>query len=533
MTHTEGVNTIVFKSVESKVNKHIDYAGLCLIGLVSLGFLLYYRAFAKLNIYLSFIKAPFFIGDMVFVSCFFLFFLKWLINPKKVSNMTLIFLGYFTFVTIKTILGYYFCGPLALRHAVMFYYPFFAVLIYSFYRPDFFSIWRRLVLISVFLFIFSFLYFHPHYNLTCFLLIVILINSCKNKAGKLILFVFLAFLFPYRAFFDTSRSFITGNVLAFTYILSLVLAIAKVKRIYKIIIFAFFTLFIVFGLLTMSSRNDLKSLVGFDALSYNFHLLEDSIRVNEKNFVEPKLGVRLYNEKRDTFAEIEITKRAILEAAKKEPSFATNFKVRSYSEGRYVSKQIKIIQDAIFKAVKKLVVAQAPKTEHEVLFDSKINRPVSGDIGAEQRTINVSYANILFRVFIWRDAFNELIQEKPILGFDFGKPFLSHALGVLGWATTEWMVDGWICLHNSYIDLVYRSGAVGILMIATIIILLFIFTIVSVRKRSLAGILLTGILINWFIAANFIEILEMPYSAIPLWSLCGLTFAYLFKNKTI
>ncbi len=93
------------------------------------------------------------------------------------------------------------------------------------------------------------------------------------------------------------------------------------------------------------------------------------------------------------------------------------------------------------------------------------------------------------------------------------------------------MVDGWICLHNSYLDLVYRAGIVGILMITAIIAVLIWFTIVSLRKRSLTGILLTGILINWFIAANFLEILEMPYSAIPLWSLLGLICAYLFKHN--
>lgn len=77
----------------------------------------------------------------------------------------------------------------------------------------------------------------------------------------------------------------------------------------------------------------------------------------------------------------------------------------------------------------------------------------------------------------------------------------------------------------------YRAGIIGLVMILAILFLLVKFTAASLRKRSLTGILLTGILINWFVAANFLEVLEMPYSAIPLWSLFGLNFAYLFKVK--
>ena len=166
---------------DTRVNKYIDYAGLSLIGLLSLGFLLYYRSFAKLNIYLSFINVPFFGGDMVFVACLLLFCLKWLLNPKKATTTIRIFLGYFIFITIKTVVGYYFWGPLALRHAVMFYYPFFVVFAYYFYRPAFFGSWRRLAVILLLLCIFKFFFFHPYYCLTSSMLIVMLINRVRNN----------------------------------------------------------------------------------------------------------------------------------------------------------------------------------------------------------------------------------------------------------------------------------------------------------------------------------------------------------------
>ena len=149
-----------------------------------------------------------------------------------------------------------------------------------------------------------------------------------------------------------------------------------------------------------------------------------------------------------------------------------------------------------------------------------------------KRGIETPYINSIFRIFIWKDAFRELISKHPLLGFDFGKPFRSRTLEILDWASSEWGRDGWICIHNSYIDIVYRAGIFGILMIASIFSMLFFVIRQAFRRKSLIGILMTGILINWFIAANFLEILEMPYTAIPLWSLFGMTFAYLFKSKS-
>ena len=47
-----------------------------------------------------------------------------------------------------------------------------------------------------------------------------------------------------------------------------------------------------------------------------------------------------------------------------------------------------------------------------------------------------------------------------------------------------------------------------------------------IMLKSLTGILLCGIIINWFVAANFLLIFELPFTAIPIWTLYGLTLAY-------
>jgi len=54
-----------------------------------------------------------------------------------------------------------------------------------------------------------------------------------------------------------------------------------------------------------------------------------------------------------------------------------------------------------------------------------------------------------------------------------------------------------------------------------------------VSLKSLPGVLLCSILITWLISANFLPILELPYNAIPFWSLWGVGLGYLkeLKNK--
>jgi len=172
--------------------------------------------------------------------------------------------------------------------------------------------------------------------------------------------------------------------------------------------------------------------------------------------------------------------------------------------------------------------AMSPEAKRMVMLkeEAKLVKP-SG------RSLEAARNNILFRIFIWRDILMQLREEKPLLGFDFGKPFRSKNLEILNWAAGDWKRDGWITAHNSYLHILYRAGIIGILFILTIFVVLFRMIRKSLHLQSINGLLLCGILINWLVAANFLVILELPYNAIPFWSLFGMTFAYLGKkNKT-
>jgi len=141
--------------------------------------------------------------------------------------------------------------------------------------------------------------------------------------------------------------------------------------------------------------------------------------------------------------------------------------------------------------------------------------------------------NAIFRLFIWRDMLVDLSNEKPILGFDFGKPLRSKSLEILHWGDSDWVRDGWIGAHNSYLHIIYRMGIVGIVLIASFLTILFRMIKKFISLKSLTGILLCGIIINWFTAANFLLIFELPYTAIPIWTLFGLTYAYFSELKLL
>ncbi|MCX5695215.1 MAG: hypothetical protein NTW18_00915 [Candidatus Omnitrophica bacterium] len=505
------------ENIKTETNKFIDYTGLFFIGILSVGYLLYYRSFAKLHIDLIFIKAPFFVSDITFAVCGLLFFLKWLMNRKNFNIFTYLFLFYCGFVVIKTIVGYINWGPLSLRHAVLFCYPIFAIFSYSFYRNDFFEPKMTIFLIVVFIFILKFCIFHLYFSLTLFIITLILINAYPVKLIKYTLYFLLLLVFPYKLLFNTSRTFMTANLLAMMYISFSSLFISKIKSKYKFIFLLLFLLFVFLGLTKGSRPNEVESLVRFKGLMKRYNETKELIRVKELAFVPLKLGIKLYNEESEG-AEKKIKYNSV-------PGLSTRY------DDKLVAPPV-LVKNMNYqpKSFSQTNLNKEKKEEISIALDEKSKE---ADITIPPREIEVAYSTSIFRILIWKDVFKELKTVRPLFGFNFGKPFRSQSLEITGNAIGEWSRDGWICLHNSYVDIVYRAGIVGILMVAFILIMLFSLIKISFRNRSLAGILLTGILINWFIAANFLEILEMPYSAIPLWSLFGLTSAYLFKNKTV
>jgi len=143
------------------------------------------------------------------------------------------------------------------------------------------------------------------------------------------------------------------------------------------------------------------------------------------------------------------------------------------------------------------------------------------------RDIGTSYSNILFRLFIWRDMMRELMADKAVLwGVNWGKPQRSPSIEVFGWAAVEWEKDGWITPHNSFLYFLYRGGIVGGMILLGVLTVIVSLTRKFIEKKSLAGLLLVSIFIYWMTITNFLVFLELPYNAIPFWSLLGMLLAY-------
>jgi len=119
--------------------------------------------------------------------------------------------------------------------------------------------------------------------------------------------------------------------------------------------------------------------------------------------------------------------------------------------------------------------------------------PVKSEYPAEVRDLDTAFNNISFRLFIWQDMLDKFYEEKPLLGFDFGYPFRSKRLETLNWGRQAWGTDGWIAAHNSYFEIIFRFGLIGILFILAIFILLFKMIRISITGKSFVGIFLCGI----------------------------------------
>ena len=134
----------------------ISNLGLICIGIFSLGYYIFQRNFAELHIALPFLDFPIFVGEILFFLCLLLLLAYWINTHKKFNKWHYILFLYCGFVIAKALYGYAEWGPLAFRHAALFYYPLFAVFGCTFYRRDFFDNKKILCIVLLFIFVIVF-----------------------------------------------------------------------------------------------------------------------------------------------------------------------------------------------------------------------------------------------------------------------------------------------------------------------------------------------------------------------------------------
>lgn len=166
-------------------------------------------------------------------------------------------------------------------------------------------------------------------------------------------------------------------------------------------------------------------------------------------------------------------------------------------------------------------------------FDLKTEEQIANAYDKNQknpdgRPVNQEFANMLFRFFIWRDMFKDM-QERPssfIFGLSFGMPQRSSSLEILVSAYGEWMRDGWIAAHNSYLDMIYRAGIVGVAMTLGLFAIFWVLLKDFIVLRAIPGLVMVSVIAYWLTLANFLVFLELPHQAIPFWIFLGMVLRY-------
>lgn len=520
-------------------NEFIDALGLISIGVFSLGYVVIGRPFAELNIHFSFLNLPIFIGEWLLFLCLFLFLIRKRHHLTKINKRRILISAYFVFVLVKALHGYFQWGLLAFRHAAFFHYHIFIIFGYSFYRRNFFTVKKIVSLSLLIIFIFIVRTYNDYWTLTFFILVSVLVCSLRPKWLKYVLLTALLLVTPYKFLFCTSRMMMVANAIAMAYLMLALYFIFKIKRELKVVIFVLCALLVIGGAMKFMDRTAARSIVSFGKIWEAFDAYDaDVMKVigsYEASYPKASQGVALYNPNQPIFFNLDGYKKL-----QDEVSGATVSGTTSAASGNVP------VASGTAPVVSNAATFQSPGQKTEVrLYNpnpfpflkknaeavNSFSHGIPGEIdgigkGPQGRNFEGAIINALFRLFIWRDMLTELIRVKPIFGFDFGKPLRSISLEVLNWGESEWRRDGWIAAHNSYLDMIYRAGIIGISAILAVFVILFKMIKESIQYRSFIGVLLCGIIINWFVAANFLLIFELPYTAIPIWTLFGLTYAY-------
>ena len=140
--------------------------------------------------------------------------------------------------------------------------------------------------------------------------------------------------------------------------------------------------------------------------------------------------------------------------------------------------------------------------------------------------------NVKWRLMVWGDIFRESL-EKPLLGYGFGKPFLSESLREYDWLTPG---EDWMDPHNSYLSILYRIGFIGLFAFLFIIFRFFKLTINFINNCKdnqvrvyIAGFLTTIVFILGI--SLFAVVLEGPFLGIFLWINMGIVVSLIRVYK--
>ncbi len=545
---------------------YIDILGVLGISLYALGSSVFGSSFAELNTRFSFLNFPIFISEWLLSFCLILLFLKlWL--TQGWLKWYWLWVVYFVWVLILALVGYLEWGPLALRNAALFYYPWFAFLGYSFYNRRIFAnkmlsfpIFGILVLLMVLNQVQAYFWF------TYLLLIVIFIFKILPFSWRFPAIILVLVLSHMDNLFVGSR---THMVAIWGALLFLIYAnrglIYKVPFKIRVCLVAVFVIAFFIGVTKVSDQNAVNSMLKWDTLVKRYKYEKKHILTIKKSSNPQIASYKLYNPNRKSSDnqlstqggeifknEIHPSSRAeILKPQQvsvpqekvmiNEVSQSVPDKVNERSSSQHPTYNLynpnmpdAFMNELNYKMAKLNTFLEASsenssKSGQLTQQNSIINETTEDVVptkGATPRDLDIAVNNILFRVFIWEDMFEELRSSHKFLGVGFGKPQRSPSIEALEWGFIEWNRDGWITPHNSFFHIIYRTGVLGVGLIIMLLLLVARLAKDFYKMKSVEGGFLVGALVYWLVLSNFLVILELPYNAVLFWSLFGLTWAY-------
>jgi hypothetical protein len=502
---------IMLKILNTVIQIIIKRAILVLVGVCCYFYIRYASDFAELHIQLPQLNFPIFIGEILLLLCVLLLIIYFLKFPVRFHLRWLLLGGfYLLWILLKAYLGYQWGGPLALRHAALFYYPVFMFVGYVAFDRNIYSRLGRWILLAFVFFNLFFVGVNEYFVVIFFMLALGLSLQIRQRYLCLLGILLCVFYVLHSGvLWWNGRSHMVGvGVMAIFLSIYFLFGMFKSSRRIKLLSLFVLTVVFVILLFKFGDQNALKSMLTFRALRQQYSELDLQIRRGKEFYIQAPLTTKVYHENlrvKESYRQAPLTAKVYHE----------NLRAKSQLGGVVIEPISKLVNEELVEGGSQLDIKKSSIEKSDLFQNSN-------------RRLDIAYSNIFFRLFIWRDMWDDFLKQNAWwLGVSFGQPQRSSSLEILDWAPSEWQRDGWITPHNSFFHMIYRGGLVGLFGVIMIFGLLINMTQRFLRLHSVWGGLLVACMVYWVTISNFLVFLELPYNAIPFWFLGGMTLAYL------
>lgn len=465
--------------------KWIDYALIVVLSSFCLKYITYFgRSFAEQFVQFPCLGFPIFVGEFLLAFCLMLVGIRLTLSPKLFKFWDWIIIVFYGFVCVKAAVGFVRFGPLALRDAALFYYTLFACVGYLSYRREIFKDWTGLLFyLALFWLVFDSQY-NEFWLVPRIFIGLALALFAPHRVLSVLMILGVLMPTPYEFFLNASRSVFLGGFISIAFLLITIVFVLNSKQ-RKIFLVCNSLIILSLGLYIFyfSGSKPAQGLLAVDKLNTFFQEMSREIERKKEGYVPEQLNdlkVFYPNEK----------SKAVEASTSEDPT---------EEQGLLNEPQVAMKEETVSSGI----TNQAKEQDNEKSIKE------------------MKIGNSVFRLLLWQDAIKEMRQEKRLFGIDFGKPFRSQNLEIIRSGVGEWERDGWIAMHNSYLNILYRAGLVGVFYIAVVVMGFVYMTRTFIIHKSIAGLLVCSSLLVPFVAAFFAVTLEVPYFAIPIWTLYG------------